>query len=283
MKKYLVIICGLFLPCGFVLAQDFNLNLSPTEDDTINTGINLGGFDSEILDVANEKPKAEENTDLPNLEVEENNTPDEKLSDLENLGELDFSVEEMNLSENLIFADLLWSPEIAVDNKMPSTNQMPTWSWRGNSSVDDSYTGVFLYCLDDEKCQETTATSFTPDKLGVGRHTLSVQEKYKNVWTPESSAEVVVFPLDVSGTDYVSGLPTATAHTELLPLLIKFLIMLGGLVAFISFMYSGIWMIIFADHDDEIEKMKRNLTYSVVGLVVIGLAYSIVSGVLKLI
>lgn len=174
--------------------------------------------------------------------------------------------------------ELTFSPSVSVE-KLPSA--VPSWTWT-SSGVGDR---VFRYRLDDGDYVETSDMSFTPEAntLKPGNHTLYVQEKINGYWSQESSATTVIFPLDVSGTDYLKNLPTATAHTELLPLIIRFLITLGGLLAFVSFIYSGIWMIIFADHEDEVSKMKRNLIFSVIGLAMIGLAYSIVAGILKLI
>lgn len=91
---------------------------------------------------------------------------------------------------------------------------------------------------------------------------------------------------DVSGTEYVQNLPQVSGEEDffstILPRVIKLLLAVVSILAFVSFLYSGTWLIIFGDKEEDIENMKRNLVYSVVGLAIAGLAYSIVSGILTL-
>jgi len=169
------------------------------------------------------------------------------------------------------------SPVVNVD-RLPSV--APVWTWEGASEE-----GRFRYRLDDEEgYTETSELTYTPEEpLKPGHHVLYVSEGFGEYWSDDASAETVIFPLDVSQTDYLKNLPTGTAHTELLPIIIKFLLSIGGLLAFVSFVYSGIWMIIYADQEEEVSNAKRNLIYSIMGLAVMGLAYSAVAGILKLI
>lgn len=179
---------------------------------------------------------------------------------------------------------ILSAPKVRASNHMPAEGEDVIWTWTGN------YSGDFRYRLDDEYYYiYTTETSLTSTDLEPGRHTLHVQESYlvpdssDQYWSEDGSAEVIIFTLDTSGTDYVQNLPTAVAHTELLPTVIRILIYLGGLLAFVSFMYSGIWLIIFGDRSEDVSSIKRNFVFSIVGMAMIGMAYSIVAGILNLI
>lgn len=302
MRKFIITICFVLLSCGYAEADNLgNFNFesttsseTTTDDNSATTSFSDTSFGlgvtsaTETDDQDEEKPTAIQSS---TLNVFQNETFKlEKMEEGVAAGQKEqkeFAEEHLNNQEDekeeeevtLLSTELLFTPRVSVNNEMPGPNDEIIWSWEGNYDEE-----TYRYKLDNAKeYTETSETSLTmKNDLEPGRHTLYVQEKYSKYWTHDGSATLVIFPIDVSGTDYLKGLPTSTAHTELLPLIIRFLISLGGLVAFMSFVYSGVWLIIFADHEEDVKNMKRNMIYSIVGLAIMGLAYSIVSGILKL-
>ena len=78
------------------------------------------------------------------------------------------------------------------------------------------------------------------------------------------------------------SLPSSDLATGIVPQAIKILLALTGTVSFIVFVYAGIMLIIAQGNEEEITKFKNILLWSVVGLVFIGAAYALVSGVLQI-
>jgi len=65
------------------------------------------------------------------------------------------------------------------------------------------------------------------------------------------------------------------------PSVIRYVIGVIGAVAFASFMYSGVMMVIYGENEDDVAKYKTNMLWSVVGLAVAGLAFIIVTHVIQ--
>ena len=71
-----------------------------------------------------------------------------------------------------------------------------------------------------------------------------------------------------------SGLPSGTLDAVIVNLM-KWLLLILGAIAIIGFVISGIFYLTSAGEDDRIEKAKKGMTYSVVG-VIVGLAGAVV-------
>lgn len=82
-----------------------------------------------------------------------------------------------------------------------------------------------------------------------------------------------------TGSSYI---PTGDLETSILPAAIKMFLGLVATISFVMFIYSGINMVISQGNEEEMTKFKSMLIWSVVGLVIITMAYAIVKGVLAL-
>jgi hypothetical protein len=82
--------------------------------------------------------------------------------------------------------------------------------------------------------------------------------------------------------EHGASLPQGDFFKSILPKIISDLLILATTLALISFLYSGVSMIVFAENAEKVEAAKKNLFYSLIGLAIAGFAYSVVSGILIL-
>ncbi len=78
------------------------------------------------------------------------------------------------------------------------------------------------------------------------------------------------------------AIPTGDLEENILPAAIKMFLGVVATISFVMFIYSGVNLIISQGNEEEMTKFKNMLIWSVVGLVVITMAYAIVKGVLDL-
>ncbi len=82
-----------------------------------------------------------------------------------------------------------------------------------------------------------------------------------------------------AGVNYV---PTGDLEAEILPASIKMFLGVVATISFAMFIYAGVNLIISQGNEEEMTKFKSMLIWSVVGLVIITMAYAVVKGVLDL-
>lgn len=78
------------------------------------------------------------------------------------------------------------------------------------------------------------------------------------------------------------GLPTGDLKKEIVPQLIRLILMLAGTISFAVFVYAGVMLIYAQGNEEEITKFKNIIIWSLVGLAFVAASYAIVSGVLKI-
>lgn len=112
----------------------------------------------------------------------------------------------------------------------------------------------------------------------------AVEDKINNILGPGNIDPIQSnsMPTAIDPNAANAPLPTGDLKFEIIPQLIKILLMLTGSVSFIVFVYAGIKLIIAQGNDEEITKFKNILLWSAVGLVFITTAYALVSGILQL-
>ncbi len=82
----------------------------------------------------------------------------------------------------------------------------------------------------------------------------------------------------VPANTYTAGSPAgAGTLVDLIFVVIKYLLILSGLIAVVALIVGGFWYITSAGNEEQSEKGKKALINAIVGLVVVILAYSIVT------
>lgn len=94
-------------------------------------------------------------------------------------------------------------------------------------------------------------------------------------FTYPGSAEVVT-------TDYVASLPEETTPGHILGQIIYFMLVVANILAFISFLVAGIFMIASQGNEDDNTKAKKMLTYTIIALIICATALALVTGVTRL-
>ena len=79
----------------------------------------------------------------------------------------------------------------------------------------------------------------------------------------------------------VKALPEATWQ-QTITAVIKLLLNVTGAIALLALTAGGVMMVTAAGNTDQIDKAKKIITYSIVGLVIIAVSYAIVLGVSQL-
>ncbi|MFC1600291.1 pilin [Patescibacteria group bacterium] len=87
---------------------------------------------------------------------------------------------------------------------------------------------------------------------------------------------------EVVTTDYVSSLPEEETPGHILGQIIYFMLVVANILAFISFLVAGVFMLISQGNEDDNTKAKKILTYTILALIICATALAIVSGVTKL-
>ena len=78
------------------------------------------------------------------------------------------------------------------------------------------------------------------------------------------------------------SLPEGDLTLDTIPQIINILLGISGVIVFISFAYAGILLVISQGNEDDINKAQNIIIYSVIGIIIIALSYSIVYGISKL-
>lgn len=76
-----------------------------------------------------------------------------------------------------------------------------------------------------------------------------------------------------------TAVPEGEIFENLIPQLIRLAFKVAWIVIFISFMLSGIYMILYMESEDRLTKAKHILYYSIIGFIIITLAFAIVKAV----
>lgn len=97
--------------------------------------------------------------------------------------------------------------------------------------------------------------------------------------TDESNLKILPF---AGGEEDGTGKKGGYLIEKTIPNIIKVFTMIAGGLAFLMFLYAGSMMIIFGDNEDKLGNAKKTLLWTVIGMVVAGMAYSIVSGIISL-
>ena len=77
-------------------------------------------------------------------------------------------------------------------------------------------------------------------------------------------------------------LPSGDIATDFIPFFVNTGLSIAGTLAFIAFLYAGYLLIFMNDNDENVEKAKKILTYTAVGIVVMAISYALVYGIATL-
>lgn len=86
---------------------------------------------------------------------------------------------------------------------------------------------------------------------------------------------------DPTTTDYIASLPDADPGL-VLGQVTYYALVVANLLAFISFLASGVFMIISQGNDEDLTKAKSMLIYTVLAMVICAAALAIVTGITRL-
>lgn len=86
---------------------------------------------------------------------------------------------------------------------------------------------------------------------------------------------------DPTTTDYIASLPDAQPGL-VLGQITYYALIVANLLAFLSFLASGVFMIISQGNDEELGKAKSMLNYTVLAMVICATALAIVTGITQL-
>src|SRR3989338_3883950 len=106
--------------------------------------------------------------------------------------------------------------------------------------------------------------------------TLSHEEKV-NCLIP-SQEELIEGSARNEGTTLATG----DIAIDIIPFFINTGLAIAGTLIFISFLYAGFLLVFANDNEENIEKGKKIMIYSVVGAVVMAISYAVVYGVANL-
>lgn len=90
------------------------------------------------------------------------------------------------------------------------------------------------------------------------------------------------FTTDITTTDYIASLPEEETPGDILGQLIYYALVLANVLAFISFIAAGLFMIVSQGNEDETGKAKKIITYTIIALVICATALALVTGATKL-
>lgn len=87
---------------------------------------------------------------------------------------------------------------------------------------------------------------------------------------------------EVATTDYVASLPEEETPGHILGQIIYFMLVVANILAFISFVVAGVFMIASQGNEDDNTKAKKILTYTILALIICAAALALVTGVTKI-
>jgi hypothetical protein len=90
------------------------------------------------------------------------------------------------------------------------------------------------------------------------------------------------FTTEVTTTDYVASLPEEETPGHILGQIIYFMLVVANILAFISFVVAGVFMIASQGNEDDNTKAKKILTYTILALIICAAALALVTGVTKI-
>lgn len=128
----------------------------------------------------------------------------------------------------------------------------------------DSKNPVYSFCEFNEKVKEKL--------ICIAKHMC------KSTFCGGGLSEGIEKSKDGLGTD--SGITTSDSLTKVVMGIINFLLPFAGLLSFVGLIYGGfLYLTVFAN--DQTEQAKKIIMFSVIGLLIIFLSYSIVSTVIN--
>ncbi len=86
---------------------------------------------------------------------------------------------------------------------------------------------------------------------------------------------------DVTTTDYIASLPNAEPGL-VLGQITYYALVVANILAFLSFLASGIFMVISQGNDEQLGKAKSMLMYTVMAMVICAVALAVVTGITRL-
>lgn len=86
---------------------------------------------------------------------------------------------------------------------------------------------------------------------------------------------------DATTTDYIASLPSATPGL-VIGQITYYILVIANILAFISFLASGIFMIISQGNEDQLGNAKKMLMYTIIAMIVCAAALAIVTGITRL-
>lgn len=86
---------------------------------------------------------------------------------------------------------------------------------------------------------------------------------------------------DPTTTDYIASLPDADPGL-VLGQITYYALIVANLLAFLSFLASGVFMVVSQGNDEQLGKAKSMLNYTVLAMVICAVALAIVTGITKL-
>jgi hypothetical protein len=90
------------------------------------------------------------------------------------------------------------------------------------------------------------------------------------------------YTTEATTTDYVASLPEDAAPGHIIGQIVYYLLIVANVLAFVSFVVAGIFMVVSQGNEDENTKAKKILTYTVLALIICAAALAIVTGVTQL-
>lgn len=90
------------------------------------------------------------------------------------------------------------------------------------------------------------------------------------------------FTTEATTTDYVASLPEEETPGDILGQLIYFSLVVANILAFISFVVAGLFMLISQGNEDDNSKAKKMLTYTIIAMIIAATSLALVTGATKL-
>jgi hypothetical protein len=107
-------------------------------------------------------------------------------------------------------------------------------------------------------------------------------DKCKDPQTHQDKLDCLLPSEEVFIASEEAGLATGDIATDFIPFFINTGLSIAGTLIFVAFLYSGFLMVFANDNEENIEKGKKIMIYSVVGAVVIATSYAVIFGIANL-
>lgn len=123
---------------------------------------------------------------------------------------------------------------------------------------------MFMAVLDRTNMELYNPSSYSPDTYGTDRPVFDVNKDMQSVLTDDVKKQL-------------KGVTTSNSLIAVIMGWIKFLLPYAGVIAFGAIVYAGFLYLTGFAQEENIEKAKKILLWSIMGLILIFSAYSIVS------